>query len=202
MKCRHAKDSELDGVCSLLAEEFYNDAIHKLIFSDHAVRMDGLRNLFRIYVNLATRHGGILLDENGAGALVYFCPEAMKMNDEDIASVDHQLRQVCGSNYPAAAVYTNGLDQHHPRTPPHYYISLLAVQRVHRGGTVVGDLLNALNSMLDKDNLPCYAECTRFSTRTLLRRWGYRDAGSPLHIDGFPKLFPIWREPRGITGVN
>jgi len=61
--------------------------------------------------------------------------------------------------------------------------------------------LNALNSMLDKDNLPCYAECTRFSTRTLLRRWGYRDAGSPLHIDGFSKLFPIWREPRGITGV-
>jgi len=118
MKCRHAKDSELDGVCSLLAEEFYNDAIHKLIFSDHAVRMDGLRNLFRIYVNLATRHGGILLDENGAGALVYFCPEAMKMSDEDIASVDHQLRQGCGSNYPAAAVYTNGLDQHHPRTPP------------------------------------------------------------------------------------
>lgn len=196
MRCRHAKHSDLDRVCDLLATEFSDDPVHKVVFAGREDRTDVLRRFFRIYVNLASERGGTLLAENNAGALVYFRPGAMEMTDEELTTIDNQLRKVCGTSYVAAATLADGLDYYHPRNRPHYYISLLAVQRSFRGRSVVSDLFNELNAILDKDNFPCYAECTRFSTRTLIRRWGYLDAGSPLHIEGFPELYPVWREPR------
>ncbi|MCU5773203.1 hypothetical protein N5923_14940 [Erwiniaceae bacterium BAC15a-03b] len=196
MICRHAKRSDLDKVCDLLAAEFYNDPVHKVVFATLEDRVDVLRRFFRIYVNLANDCGGTLLAENDAGALVYFRPEAIEMISKNHAAVNNQLIEVCGSSFATALAYINGLDHFHPRTPPHYYISLLAVNRQSRGGAVVRDLFRDLHSILDKDHFPCYAECTRFSTRTLLRRWGYRDAGAPLCIEGFPELYPIWREPQ------
>lgn len=194
MKCRHAKDSELDKVCDLLAEEFSNDPLHEVLFTEPKERIRILRNYFRIYVDLASKRGGTLFAENDAGVLVYFRPEVMEMSDEDQVTIDNQIREVCGSYSATVAAYTQGLKHYHPRTPPHYYILLIAIRRSSRGGRVVTDLFSALHAMADKEKFPCYAECTKFSTRTNLRRWGYLDAGPPLRIDGFPELFPVWRE--------
>ncbi len=196
MKCRHAKDSDFDRICDILATAFSDEPVHKRIFEDREPkeRIDVLRHFFRIYVNLANKYGGTLLDKNNAGALVYFRPEAMEITNEELAEVDDQLRQVCGPNYAAVSILTEGLNHYHPQTRAHYYISLLAVDRSSRGGSVTAALFNELNAMLDRDKFPCYAECTQFSTRTLIRRWGYRDAGPPLRIEGFPEFYPVWRE--------
>lgn len=195
MRYIHAKASDFDRVCDLLATEFSNEPVHQIIFPDENNRVDLLKDFFRIYVELASERGGTILAENNSGALVYFRPGSMEMTKEELVRVDNRLRKVCGSNYKAATTLTTGLENNHPQLP-HYYISLLAVQRTARGGNIARDLFSKLNSILDKDNSPCYAECTRFSTRTLIRRWGYVDAGPPLHINGFPELYPVWREPQ------
>jgi hypothetical protein len=196
MKCRHARYGDFDRVCDILATAFYNEPIHQIIFPDAETRADLLRDFFRIYVNLASQRGGTLLTENNDGVLVYFRPDSMEMNDKELTLFDNQLRKVCGSHYPAALALNNGLEYNHPRTPSHYYISLLAVQKSARGGSLVRSLFSTLNAMLDREGFPCYAECTRLSTRTLIRRWGYCDVASPLRIEGFPELYPVWREPQ------
>jgi hypothetical protein len=196
MKCRHAKDLELGKISELLAREFKDDHLHKILFPiDDEERIDLLRRYFRIYVDLAQKRGGTLIAGDNAGVLVYFRPEALENNKEDQIIIDRRIREVCGPHYAAVAAYTRGLEHFHPRTPPHYYIPLLAVKRSSRGRGVVNNLFAALHSLVDKDKSPCYAECTRFSTRTLLMRWGYGDAGTPIRIDCFPELFPVWRNP-------
>ena len=195
MRYTHAKASDFDRVCDLLAAAFFNEPVHQIIFPDENARMDVLKDFFRIYVELASERGGTILAEDNSGALVYFRPGSMEMTEEELKTCDDRLRKVCSSSYKAAATLTSGLEAHHPQRP-HYYISLLAVQRAARGGQIACNLFSELNSLLDKNNFPCYAECTRFSTRTLIRRWGYVDAGPPLHIDGFPALYPVWREPK------
>lgn len=197
MKCKHAKTSDLDKVCELLASEFYHDPVLKFAFTDENMlrRLATMQKFFRIYVDLAQKNGGILLAEDDTGVLVYFHPELMEMTKEENQRLDSLLKQECGVDYATASAFMNGLDQYHPRNPPHFYIFLVAVSRASRGGVIVKALFNKLNTILDKAKLPCYAECTAFSTRTLVRRFGYRDAGHPLHIEGFPELFPIWREP-------
>lgn len=196
MKCRHAKKDDLDSVCDILATEFYNEPLHQIIFPDVETRTNILRHFFRIYVNLASQRGGILITGNNAGVLVYFRPDSMAMSHEELHFFDSQLRKVCGPRYTTALALNNGLEYYHPKTPSHYYISLLAVQKSFRGGNLVCSLFRTLNSILDEEGFPCYAECTRFSTRTLIRRWGYYDVASPLHIEGFPELYPVWREPQ------
>jgi hypothetical protein len=196
MKYRHAKDSELDKVCDLLAEGFNNDPVHEVLFTDPECRIKLLRNYLRIYVEIAGKYGGTLIAGDIEGVLVYFRPEAMNLRNKELTVIDDQIREVCGSYYPQVAVYTYGLEHHHPRTPPHFYIPLLAVQRSSCGRGVASGLLNMLNDIVDKDHMPCYAECTRLSTRNLLMRWGYHDSGPALRIEGIPELFPVWREPQ------
>lgn len=200
MKCRHAKSSELDKVCELLASEFYHDPVLNFAFTDTspARRLETMKRFFRIYIDLARDYGGILLAEDNVGVLVYFHPELMEMTKEENERLDGLLRRECGVDYATASAFMNGLDQYHPRNPPHFYIFLVAVSRANRGGGIVKALFSKLNVILDKAKLPCYAECTAFSTRTLVRRFGYRDAGQPLQIEGFPELFPIWHEPNSI----
>ncbi|MEG3131496.1 N-acetyltransferase [Pantoea cypripedii] len=198
MGCRHAKFSELDIACDLLTSEFYNDPVLKYAFtgSDKEKRITAMYGFFRVYVELAHKLGGVLLTENNAGTLVYFGPKLLEMTEEDNQLIDNQLRQACGADYVTTLAFMNGLDHFHPREPEHYYIFLLAVLRSDRGGDLVAKLFRELNGILDEEKMPCYAECTTFSTRTLIRRFGYRDAGNPLVIEGFPELFPVWRDPQ------
>jgi hypothetical protein len=198
MECRFASDAELDIVCDLLASEFYNDPVLKYAFTgtDTEKRMKVMRGFFRIYVELAQKLGRVVLTENNAGTLVYFGPKLMEMTEEDNERVDSQLREVCGDDYVNVVAFMNGLNRYHPRMPPHYYVFLIAVSRFCRvGGVLVEKMLRQLNTTLDKEKLPCYAECTTLGVRTLVRRFGYRDAGEPLQIEGFPEVYPIWREP-------
>lgn len=200
MKVWHANESELDGVCVLLASEFFNDPVLQFAFKEknRKIRMDELRCFFRVYVNHAMRYGGILVAENIAGALVYFRPEVMNVAERENQLLDNQLLLGCGADYAKVQTLMNGLNLYHP-SASHYYAFAIAVRHSVRGGIVVSRLFNELNVRLDKANSPCYAECTRFSTRTLMRRWGYRDAGFSLKINGFPELFPVWREPHSAT---
>lgn len=198
MRIRHAEDTDMDNVCDVLACEFFNDPVLKFAFAgpDPDSRLETMRQFFRIYVNLAKDYGGTLIDENDAGVLVYFRPELADMTGKENEALDAQLRRQCGSDYVSVAAFMNGLDHYHPATPPHYYVFLVAVQRAQRGTCLVNRLFSELNTILDRDKYPCYAECTRLSTRTLVRRFGYRDAGQPLNFKGFPPLYPIWREPQ------
>lgn len=196
MKCRLAQLSDLDNISNLLAREFFDDPAYKLVFSERKERIDVMKAYFHLYGNLAIQRGGIITSEDNHGALVYFRPNGLEMTEKEKTHLYQQLYDICGTDYTSAIALIEGLENLQPLDPPHYFIALLAVQRETRGGNIVRSLIKELNTRLDKEKFPCYAECTRYSTRTLLRRWGYRDAGAPLCVEGFPALFPIWRDPK------
>lgn len=198
MKIRHANNSDLDKVCDILATEFFNDPVLKFAFTnaDKVLRMEIMKRFFSVYVKLAMDYGGTLIDESDSGVLVYFKPEFMNLNNREKNMINELLFQECGTDYANVFAFMNGLDYYHPVVSAHYYIFLIAVQRLRRGTGLVNSLFSKMNSILDKEKCPCYAECTRFSTRTLVRRFGYHDIANPLDIDGFPALYPVWREPK------
>lgn len=198
MEIIQATEADLDNVAEIMATEFFDDPVLKYAFTSSGAdqRRKNLQGLFRVVGNLALTFGGVYLAENNVGALIFFKPELLEMTDEENAVIDNQLRQQCGDDFVTVAAFMHGLDRYHPRTPPHYYVFAIAVQRQRRGREIMTNLLTKFHNILDRESFPCYAECTSYSTRTLVRRFGYRDAGPPIHIDGFPDLFPIWREPQ------
>lgn len=200
MECIQAKDSDLDNICDLLASEFFDDPIYKFVFTNRLGRIDRLCRFFRIYVELAREYGGILLLENYAGVQVYLRPEWMEQSSESL-NIDNRLRLACGSDYLSVSAWMKGSDNYHPRTTPHYYLLLTAVESAHRGydgAKAMKTLFGELSSILDKAGFPCYSECTRSGGRGVARPFGFRDAGPARYVDGFPGFYPIWREPQKI----
>ncbi|ADU71887.1 GNAT family N-acetyltransferase [Pantoea sp. At-9b] len=197
MKCRHAEISDLKSICSLLADEFYDDPVLRFAFTDtgREQRLSRLEGFFRIYFNLALEYGGILLAENDVGVLVYFRPELMEINEEEHQQVNCLLQQECGSDYDKVISLMNGLENSHPHTDPHFYVFLIAVRSSCRRKGVATALLAALNMMLDREEMGCYAECTTLTTQYLFGQLGYGEISPPLMIEGFPSLYPVWREP-------
>lgn len=197
MKCRHAKESELDKVCELLAAEFYHDPVLKFAFTDVDVsrRLETMKKFFRIYVELAQENGGILLAEDDVGVLVYFHPQLAEMTKEENERLDSLLKQECGVDYKKIASFMSGLERHHPRLESHYYVFLIAVENLHRRKGIGTILLSSLNNLLKRDKVGCYAECTTLSSLALFERCGYLNGTSCLNIEGFPELYPVWREP-------
>ena len=198
MQYIHAKDADLDRVCDLLTAEFFDDPIYKFVFANRTGRIDRLWRFFRIYVDLAREYGGIILVENYAGVQIYFRPEMMEKSNKYL-NIDNLLRQACGPDYATVSAWMKGSEDYHPRTPPHYYLFLTAVQRIHRGhdgGRVLKALFAELNTMLDNKGLPCYSECTRRAGQIIARRFGFRDAAPPRSVKGFPAFYPIWRQPQ------
>lgn len=195
MKCRPVKDCEINSVIDLLTNEFFDDPALKYAFIDVDIekRKDSMRFFFDLYTRLAKKNGGVIVTEGITGALIYFNTLFIEMSEDERMIIDKELRKGCGDSYESISKFMNGLDMFHPNKQPHIYIFLVAVSRPCRGGRVVSALFMEMNRILDASNLPCYAECTTYATRTLLRRYGYYDAGSPLNIEGFPLLYPIWR---------
>ncbi|PKB89450.1 hypothetical protein A8A01_15150 [Ewingella americana] len=196
MEIRYATKSDLDKVCEILATEFYNDPVLKHAFkcSAREQRMSALRHFFRIYAEQACARGGVLLAEDYAGVLIYFRPDFMETTYEVDGMQESQLKEKYGQDYATIAALMDGLNDAHPETPKHFYVFAVAIQSRYRGSKVVNSLFKKLNTILDNSKSPCYAECTSFTMRTLMKRFGYSDAGPPLCISGFPDLFPIWRE--------
>jgi len=198
MRCIHASNTDLDKICDLLAVEFFDDPIYKFVFADKPGRSDRMWGFFRTYIDLAREYGGLLITENYAGVLVYFRPEFMDISHEN-PDIDNRLRLACGSDYKTIAEWMKGCDNWHPRTPPHYYLFLTAVQRTQRGkngAAVFKTLLRELSIFLDKENTPCYSECTRRGCQIIARQFGFRDAAPPRCVEGFPEFYPIWRNPQ------
>ena len=195
MKCRAVKDCEINSVIDLLTNEFFDDPVLKYAFIDVDLekRKDSMRFFFDLYTRLAIQNGGVIVTEGITGALVYFNTLFIEMSADERMIIDKELRKGCGDSYELISKFMNGLDIFHPNELPHIYIFLVAVSKPCRGGRVVSALFRKMNRILDTGNLPCYAECTTYATRTLLRRYGYYDAGAPINIEGFPLLYPIWR---------
>lgn len=198
MQCIPAQNADLDNICNLLVAEFFDDPIYKFVFTNQIGRIDRMWRFFRLYVDLASEYGGIHFVENYVGVQVFFRAEFMAMSNQQL-DIDNRLRQACGSDYETVATWMKGCDNYHPRTPPHYYLFLTAVERTHRGqdgAKVMKTLFRELSTILDKEGFPCYSECTRRGGIGISRPFGFRYTGLARRVEGFPEFYPIWREPQ------
>ncbi len=192
MNVRDATFSDIGLICDLLAEAFYDDVLIESAFPAPERRREALRSFFRIYAEVALRKGGVIIDENNVGALMYFHYDSENITDEILFK---QLRDEYSADYATMAYLMHKLSAYHPTTP-HFYIFVLAIPGKDRGMDVINALMYRLIHLQDQAGVPCYAECTAARVQRLAGRLGFKPAEFKLCIDGFPELYPILREPQ------
>lgn len=96
---------------------------------------------------------------------------------------------------PRLAAFTELLRARHPHDREHLYLPFLGVAEPGRG--IGSALLTSRLSRADAEGLPAYLEASSPRSVPLYRRHGFEFLGEPVTLPDGPRLWPMWREPRG-----
>lgn len=191
---RHAEEEERDLVANVLARGFSQDGIMRSAYPDESTRAQGMLDFFSAFVDYGFQCGRVMLTENKRGAYVYFPPSAQEASSPAAAELDRRLVETAGPNASTVARLIQGIDAHHPKTPHYYLFCMAALAEFAHGGYGMA-FVRHLNATADAAALPCYAEATSLRSRSIFHSQGYKDAGEPIALDGFPPIYPVWRDP-------
>ncbi|MBM7168859.1 GNAT family N-acetyltransferase [Streptomyces sp. G44] len=203
---RRAGEGDRAEVVRLLDEAFMRDPVSTWVFpgEEHRRRRHGA--LMDAFFDLALEEGYIDITEDGAAAALWWsvlaaAPEA----DGESAAVEAGaeadgpalLRQAVDPENERVELIGRLTDATHPTDRPHEYLHMIAVRPDRQGEGLGTALITAVLERCDKEGRHAYLEATSARSRALYERLGFAGAGAPLDLPDGPRMWPMWREPRG-----
>jgi ribosomal protein S18 acetylase RimI-like enzyme len=108
------------------------------------------------------------------------------------------LRPGMAARAPLLAVGFNRMRRLHPRTPSHWYLSLLATDPDERGRGLGAAMLQPVLERCDADGVGIYLESSKQRNLDFYARFGFYTLGE-LQLPSGPTLWPMWRKPHGAS---
>jgi GNAT superfamily N-acetyltransferase len=157
---------------------------------------DSLIPFWRFFVDAALSYEWIWLTEGEAAAASWIPPGRPEVPEEYLPKMEPMLIDVAGAEQ--AAVLMEGFeafDSSHPKSPPHYYLSLLGTHPDLRGRGIGMDLLADNLDEIDAQGMPAYLESSNPVNDHRYERLGFERQGEFRLPDG-PVVTTMWREAR------
>jgi GNAT superfamily N-acetyltransferase len=192
MQPRVATLADLDGVTDTLWEAFRNDPIWRWAFPDEKQ----LRPWWRFLIESALRYPWVWVLDDYAAASVWIPPGGSELTEAEEQRVEPLLRDLAGSRYPDVIELVERFDASHPRTQPHYYLSLLGVHPDFRGRGLGMKLLADNLGEIDAEGAAAYLESSNPVNDERYRGVGFERCGEFSTPDGTHKLATMWRAAR------
>jgi GNAT superfamily N-acetyltransferase len=192
MQPRVATLADLDGVTDTLWEAFRNDPIWRWAFPDGKQ----LRPWWRFLIESALRYPWVWVLDDYAAASVWIPPGGSELTEAEEQRVEPLLRDLAGSRYPDVIELVERFDASHPRTQPHYYLSLLGVHPDFRGRGLGMKLLADNLGEIDAEGAAAYLESSNPVNDERYRGVGFERCGEFSTPDGTHKLATMWRAAR------
>jgi GNAT superfamily N-acetyltransferase len=189
---RVATDRDLDGLTATLWAAFADDPLWRWAFPDHSK----LEAWWRFLIESALRYPWVWVTGKFAAASVWIPPGGTELTDEDEARVEPLLTELVGPRAPAVIDLLERFEASHPRTEPHYYLSLLGTHPEHRGRGLGMGLLAENLSTIDAEGLPAYLESSNPQNDRRYERLGFVKVGAFATPDDAHSVSTMWREPR------
>jgi GNAT superfamily N-acetyltransferase len=171
VEARVADERDLEGVTETLWLAFAEDPVWRWAFPEH----DKLRPLWRLLVGSALRYPWVWVIGDYAAAAVWIPPHGTELTpeeEEQLEPLGHDILQLF-----------KRFEDSHPRTEPHYYLSLLGTHPGHRGRGLGMSLLSQNLAAIDAEGAPAYLESTnpvndrRYEGAGFVRRGEFRTPG-------------------------
>jgi ribosomal protein S18 acetylase RimI-like enzyme len=188
--------AQVDLVVEILVGAFFDDPLWSWALPDPLSRRDQHRRLWRLCVEGAMRYPWVWLTAGDTAASVWIPPGGVEFSEEQAQRFSPIVMELLG---PAATRVFDAfelLEQAHPHEEPHYYLSLLGTDPLHRGhGLGLGLLADNL-LRIDEEQMPAYLEASNPANVALYRRHGFEVMTSFTVPDGGPEVSTMWRERR------
>ena len=178
LSVRVATPADLDAVTTTITLAFRHDPVWGPAFASPDGGDAVATDLWRFALEGALRYPWTWMTERGEAVSVWIPPGGTELSLEQEERFEGLLVDRLGS----AAADVLGLlarfEASHPRTEPHYYLSLLGTHPDHRGRGLGMALLAHNLALVDAERLPAYLESTNPANNHRYERLGFRVSGS------------------------
>jgi GNAT superfamily N-acetyltransferase len=184
---------EVDTVVDVMVGAFYDDPLWSWAFPDPLARRDQQRHLWDLVVDGAARYPWVWLDSGVSAASVWIPPEGTEFSDDVTERFEPLLHELLGSDAPRVLETLELLEHAHPRSEPHFYLSLLGTRPDRRGHGFGLTLLAENLRTIDGIRAPAYLEASNTANVALYERHGFEVLSSFQAPHHGPEVVTMWR---------
>jgi GNAT superfamily N-acetyltransferase len=193
---RASRDDDRDAVLSIITLAFAQDPLwsRAMAISDGTAAHHS--RFWSLFLDGAFRYSWVWLTEGGEAASVWIPPSGTEMTQAQEEELAELARDLLGEG---AMTYLHLLERFaaaHPRTEPHYYLSLLGTHPDYRGHGIGMALLAHNLALVDAEGLPAYLESSNPANDRRYEGAGFRAVGEISYPGGGPLVTTMWRSPQ------
>jgi GNAT superfamily N-acetyltransferase len=156
---RVARDADLETVTTIIMLSFADDPVWGRAFPPE-LGEDGRRAIWRLDLGVAMRLGWTWLSAGDEAAAMWVPPGESEFDRPGEEAYLALLAAQLGAGFERVVALLGRFQASHPRTEPHYYLSLLGTHPDHRGHGHGIRLLADNLARIDAEGVAAYLEST------------------------------------------
>jgi ribosomal protein S18 acetylase RimI-like enzyme len=186
-----ADDAEVDHAIATLVLAFGADPVARWMYGDPHQYLLHIPRLFRALGRSSFAAGAAQRTNDGLGIAIWL-PPGVHGDDGPLEAVIADST-VGEKQAEVAAVFER--TEHHRPTDPHWYLSLIGVEALHRNNGCGAALLQHRLRQCDREHLPAYLWSSNRLNTSLYERHGF-EIVSTIQVGSSPSIFPMLRHAR------
>jgi GNAT superfamily N-acetyltransferase len=186
-----AGDAQVDHAIATLVLTFCTDPVARWMYDDPHRYLLHIPRLFRALAASSFEAGAAERTNDGLGVAIWL-PPGVHGDDEPLEAVI-QGSMVGERQAEVAAVFEQ--TDHYRPTEPHWYLSLIGVEALHRNKGCGAALLERRLRQCDQEHFPAYLWSSNPLNTSLYQRHGFEIAGT-IRVGSSPSIFPMLRNAR------
>lgn len=190
LEVQPARAGDAARVVDVIDSAFSNDPTWSWAFPDQAIR----RRFWEFAIEGALRYPWTFMTAGFETVSAWIPPDGSEFSHDQEARIPDLLAQLVGSRAADVAELMRRFDEAHPRTQPHYYLSLLGNHHEHRGRGLGMALLKENLARIDAERMPAYLESSNPGNNHRYQSVGFVATTSFQAPGGGPTVTGMWRD--------
>ncbi len=203
---RLASDDDVPALARMLARSFDDDPVARWSCRAAALRPATLERFHGARLRQLIRYDAVWTTPDLDSAAVWAPPDRWRTTARDDLALARSLLRPRLLAHPAAlaavplvATGLLGVERRHPETPPHWYLAVLGTDPSAQGRGLGSAVLAPTLGDCDADEVAAYLESSKERNIAFYARHGFRVVRE-LRLPRGPRVWAMWREPRGRAG--
>ena len=189
-----AGDNEVDRAIATLVLAFGTDPVARCMYDDPHEYLLHIPRLFRALGTCSFEAGAAQRTNDGLGIAIWL-PPGVHGDDGPLEAVI--AGSMSGKKQAEVVGVFEQSDRYRP-TEPHWYLSLIGVEALHRNKGCGAALLRHGLRRCDQEHLPAYLWSSNPLNISLYERHGFKISGT-IQVGSSPSIFPMLRCARRRT---
>ena len=186
-----AGDAQVDHAIATLVLAFVTDPVARWMYDDPHEYLLHIPRLFRALGTSTFEAGAAQRTSDGLGVALWL-PPGVHGEDRPLEAVIAE--SIVGEKQTEVAAIFEQTEHYRP-AKPHWYLSLIGVEALHRNNGCGAALLRHRLRQCDREHLPAYLWSANPLNTTLYKRHGFEIAGT-IRVGSSPSIYPMLRSAR------